>query len=113
MIVLSAFALGNVHLMLLSVSASPTTRRQARAWSAATTPTIGWEGNRLLDSTTIINPFMGAGALQSVIDDFQRGRARHRKAGYIGGGAVSCSSTGGRPIQFHPVPHGTPRWGSD
>ncbi|TIS95743.1 MAG: GMC family oxidoreductase, partial [Mesorhizobium sp.] len=33
--------------------------------------------------------------------------------GYIGGGGISCSNSGARPIQSHPTPHGTPRWGSD
>jgi len=55
-----------------------------------------------------INPFMAPRA-ESVIDDFNGGALDIGKAGYIGGGAGELLVDGGRPIQFHPVPHGTPR----
>ncbi len=61
---------------------------------------------------TIINPFMGAGALGMIIDDFQGDVFDHGPHGFIGGGYIGVTPTGGRPIQFHPVPTGTPRWGS-
>ena len=38
------------------------------------------------DETTWMNPFMAAGALGMVIDDFNTGSFDHGKEGFIGGG---------------------------
>jgi gluconate 2-dehydrogenase alpha chain len=46
-----------------------------------------------------------------VIDDFNGDNFDHGKEGFVGGGGISVSSTGGRPIEFRPVPIGTPPWG--
>ena len=59
-----------------------------------------------------MNQFMGAGALGMCMDDFNGDSYDFEKAGYIGGGGISCASSGARPVQFHPTPRGTPRWGS-
>src|SRR2546427_8671099 len=37
----------------------------------------------------------------------------HTALGFIGGGWIGAASAGGRPIDFRPVPSGTPRWGSE
>jgi len=55
---------------------------------------------------------MGAGALGMIIDDFQGDVFDHGSLGFIGGGYIGVTPTGGRPIQYRPVPSGTPRWGS-
>ncbi|UDL90431.1 hypothetical protein LGH82_03425 [Mesorhizobium sp. PAMC28654] len=60
-----------------------------------------------------MNSFMGAGALGTTMDDFNGDNYDFEKAGYIGGGGISCSNSGARPIQSHPTPHGTPSWGSE
>ncbi|HEV7346216.1 MAG TPA: GMC family oxidoreductase [Devosia sp.] len=60
-----------------------------------------------------INPFMGAGALGTAIDDFNNGSMDHSGLGFIGGGYVAAYQTNGRPIKYHPVPSGTPRWGAE
>jgi gluconate 2-dehydrogenase alpha chain len=64
------------------------------------------------DGQKRINPFMGAGALGTAIDDFNNGSLDHSGLGFIGGGYVSANQTNGRPIKYHPVPDGTPRWGA-
>src|SRR6202012_6143925 len=56
-------------------------------------------------------PFMGAGALCTGIDDYNGDNFDHSGLDFIGGGVVLQSQSGGRPIQFHPTPRGTPRWG--
>src|SRR3546814_4156570 len=58
-----------------------------------------------------INPFMGAGALGTSIDDFNGDNFDHADLGFVGGAYIAAYTTGGRPIQHHPVPDGTPRWG--
>ncbi|MET0795168.1 MAG: GMC family oxidoreductase, partial [Polyangiaceae bacterium] len=59
-----------------------------------------------------INPFMGAGALAMNIDDFNGDNFDHSGLGFFGGAWISAGNSGGRPIAHHPVPPGTPRWGS-
>jgi gluconate 2-dehydrogenase alpha chain len=58
------------------------------------------------------NPFMGAGALYTGMDDFNGDNFDHTGQAFVGGGNMFVGSSGSRPIQSHPVPKGTPRWGS-
>ena len=58
------------------------------------------------------NPFMGAGALASAIDDFNGDTFDHSKLDFVGGASISCGDSNGRPIGSRPTPPGTPRWGS-
>jgi gluconate 2-dehydrogenase alpha chain len=46
------------------------------------------------------------------LDDFNGDNFDHRNLGFIGGADIGQSITGGRPVQFHPVPKGTPAFGS-
>ena len=112
LVVLSAYALGNVALMLWSGIGKPydpvtNTGVIGRnyAYQASSGATL------FFDEKTYINSFMGAGALGVNIDDFNAGNYDFAKAGYIGGGGIGASTSGGRPIQSRPVPAGTPRWG--
>jgi gluconate 2-dehydrogenase alpha chain len=114
LVVLCAYALGNVHLMLLSGIGkpyNPTTGDGVVGRNYAYQ--IGSGAIVFFDQKTWINPFMGAGALAVNIDDFNTGSFDHAKEGFIGGGGVSTPSSGGRPIGFHPVPPGTPAWGAE
>ena len=56
----------------------------------------------------VINPFMASGASGTVIDDFAGDNFDHKGLGFVGGGYISATMTGGRPIEFHPTPPGTP-----
>jgi gluconate 2-dehydrogenase alpha chain len=58
-----------------------------------------------------INPFMGAGAPGTAIDDFNNGSVDHYGLGFVGGAYIAAYQTTGRPIHYDPVPSGTPRWG--
>ncbi|HEY8578454.1 MAG TPA: GMC family oxidoreductase, partial [Beijerinckiaceae bacterium] len=69
--------------------------------------------NVFYDGAKRINPFMGAGALGTAIDDFNNGSMDHTGLGFVGGGYVAAYQTSGRPIYHHPTPEGTPRWGLD
>jgi gluconate 2-dehydrogenase alpha chain len=61
---------------------------------------------------TAFNPFMGAGALGTNIDDFNGDNFDHGGLGFFGGATIGVSTGGGRPIANRAVPPGTPRWGS-
>jgi gluconate 2-dehydrogenase alpha chain len=54
---------------------------------------------------------MASGASGSVIDDFAGDNFDHKGLGFVGGAYISATMTGGRPIEFHPTPPGTPSWG--
>src|SRR5665213_1812536 len=59
----------------------------------------------------ILNPFVGAGALGLMISDFNGDNFDHSGLGFIGGGYIGVLQTGARPIETHPTPDGTPKWG--
>lgn len=112
-VVLCAYGLWNVHLLLVSGIGT--------AYDPATGQgTVGRNyGYQTMSSVSVyyprdvhINPYMGAGALGTVVDDFNGDNFDHAGRGFIGGAYIACGSTGGRPILHHPVPPGTARWGS-
>ena len=113
LVFLSAYGLGNVHLMLLSGIGTPYdpasgkgTIGRAYAYQSSAA------ANGIFDAGVTTNPFMGAGALAMCMDDYNGGNFDFAKAGFIAGGMLFTSNSGARPIQYHPVPPGTPRWGS-
>ena len=58
-----------------------------------------------------VNPYIGAGALGQVIDEFNGDNFDHSGLGFIGGGYIAQWQTNGRPIESHPVPENTPKFG--
>lgn len=111
LVILCAWALNNVHLMLVSGIGKPYDPDSGQgvvgrnyAYQIVSAVTLFYENQ-------IFNPFMGSGALGMCIDDFNGDNFDHAKVGFIGGGYIICATTGGRPIQYHPVPDGIPKWG--
>jgi gluconate 2-dehydrogenase alpha chain len=111
-VVLSAFMLENVRLMLLWGIGLPYDPRTGAG-------TIGRNyAYQIVSSVNVFyddkitNPFIGAGALGMVIDEFNGDNFDHRGKGFIGGGYVGALNTGARPIETHPVPDKTPKWGA-
>jgi len=112
MIFLTSFILNNVRMLLLSGIGTPYDPATGNgnvgrnyAYQANTGATYFFE-----DKT--FNPFMGSGANGIVFDDFNGDNFDHTALGFIGGADISVNPTGGRPIQYHPVPPGTPAWGA-
>ncbi len=54
---------------------------------------------------------MASGSSGTVLNDFAADNFDHGGLGFIGGGYVGAVNSHGRPIQYHPVPPGTPGWG--
>lgn len=113
-VVLCAFAHHNPILMLLSGIGEPYdpetrtgTVGRNYTYQTMTGANVFYEGEKH------INPFMGAGALGTAIDDFNNGSFDHSGLGFIGGAYIAAYQTSGRPINHHPVPEGTPRWGAE
>ena len=114
MVILAAYGLNNVHLMMVSgigKQYDPETQKgtigKNYAYQVAGGVSLFFEDKQF-------NPFMGAGALSSRMDDFHANEDfDHGKAGFVGGGTIGAGSSGGRPIGYRPVPPGTPRWGTE
>ena len=112
LVLLTSYVFNNARLMLLSGIGKPydpkaNTGVVGRNYAYQTTSGVG-----LFFEDREFNRFMGAGSLSMVIDDFNGDNFDHSGLGFIGGGWIAASSSGSRPIESHPVPPGTPRWGS-
>jgi gluconate 2-dehydrogenase alpha chain len=112
LVLLTSYVFSNVRLMLLSGIGKPYD-------PANGTGTVGRNyayqtpsGVTLFFEDKVFNQFMGAGGLGTTIDDFDGDNFDHAGLGFIGGGFINAGSTGARPIEYHPTPQGTPRWGS-
>ena len=113
LVILSAYALSNVHLMLLSGIGKPYDPETQTgiigknyAYQGGAIVTLFFEGKSF-------NPFIATGGWGTSIDDFHTNwnfdRAPH---GFVGGAYISVGGSNGRPISYRPVPPGTPQWGS-
>jgi gluconate 2-dehydrogenase alpha chain len=113
LVLVTAFALNNARMLLLSgigkpydpVTESGVVGRNYAYQTQSYVPVFFGEDINL-------NSYMAAGASGTVIDDFSVDNFDHSKLGFIGGCYVMCGSTNARPIEFHPTPPGTPRWGA-
>jgi len=114
-VALCAYAINNVHLMLLSGIGTPydaSTQRGVVGRNYCYQP--GGGGVTLFFEDKIFNPFMATGAFGTTIDDFHADVDFDRKLmGGLGGATITVGQSNGRPIGYRPVPPGTPRWGSD
>ncbi|QKT04660.1 GMC family oxidoreductase [Ectothiorhodospiraceae bacterium 2226] len=113
LVILCAFGIHNVRLLLLSGIGEPYDPRTGegvvgRNYSYQTMSSV----DIFYPPDTHINPFMGAGALGMVIDDFNGDNFDHSELGFIGGAYIAAYTTGARPIEHHAVPEDTPRWGA-
>lgn len=112
-VILCAYALNNVHLMLLSEIGTPydplTQTGVIGKNYCYQLVTRAW----LFFEDRIFNPFMAAGGLGAVIDDFNANNEFDSGAhGYIGGFIAGAGHASGAPIKYRPVPRDTPLWGT-
>jgi gluconate 2-dehydrogenase alpha chain len=113
-VLLCAYALNNVHLMLLSGIGQPYD-------PAAQTGVIGRNycyqtglGATLFFDNRRFNPFMASGGTNVTFDDFNVNWAFDRgPPGFVGGYNVSAAHNTGAPISYRPLPRGTPQWGTE
>lgn len=113
LVLVTTFALNNIRMLLLSgigTPYDPVTEKGVVGRNYAY-QTVGFVPV-FLGKDVRLNPFMAAGASGTVIDNFSGDNMDHSGLNFIGGCYITCGSTGGRPIEFHPTPPGTPKWGS-
>lgn len=113
MVVLSAYILHNVRLLLVSGIGRPYDPVTGQGVVGRNYAYQVTSGVKVFFDDKILNPFVGAGALGMAIDDFNGDNFDHSGLGFIGGGYIALWTTGARPIETHPTPDGTPKWGSD
>jgi gluconate 2-dehydrogenase alpha chain len=110
---LCAYALNNVHLLLLSGIGAPydpvaQTGVVGRnyCYQTGTGATLFFDGRRF-------NPFMSSGGTNVTCDDFNVNwdfdRGPH---GFVGAYNLSSGHNTGAPIAYRPLPRGTPQWGT-
>ncbi len=112
MVLLCAYAINNVHLMLLSEVGRPYD-------PAAQTGVVGKNycyqtgvGTTLFFEGRHFNPFMSAGGSNATIDDFNINWGFDRGPhGFVGAYNVGGGFNTALPIGYRPVPRGTPQWG--
>jgi gluconate 2-dehydrogenase alpha chain len=113
LVVLASYTLSNTRLMLLSGIGEPydpATGRGVVGRNYSYQPT----GNvQLFFDDRALNSFIGGGGQGVAIDEFNADNFDHGGLDFIGGAYVQAMSHGATPIRSHPVPPGTPRWGSD
>ncbi|AMN39474.1 GMC family oxidoreductase [Rhodoplanes sp. Z2-YC6860] len=112
-VLLCAYAINNVHLMLLSGTGQPYDPAAQTGvvgknycYQNGVSATLFFEGK-------YFNPFISAGGSNATIDDFNINWAFDRGPhNFIGGYNVAGGFNTALPIGFRPVPRGTPQWGT-
>ena len=112
LIVMCAYITHNVRLLLLSGIGKPYDPVSGQGIIGKNYAYQITSSVNAFFSDKILNPFIGAGAHGMICDEWNGDNFDHAGLGFIGGGYVGVVQTGARPIETHPVPTGTPAWGS-
>lgn len=112
LVLVTAFALNNVRLLLLSEIGKPYDP-QTETGTVGRNYAYQTMGDAYIyyDESVNINPFMASGANGVLIDEFSGDNFDHGPHKFAGGAYIGSINTNGRPIEFHPTPPGTPSWG--
>ncbi|MFC3677170.1 GMC family oxidoreductase [Ferrovibrio xuzhouensis] len=112
LVILCAYGLHNTRLLLLSGIGQPYDPATGKGVVGKNYAYQITSSVNVFYDDKVFNPFIGAGALGIAVDDFNGDNFDHGGKGFIGGGYLALWTTSGRPIETHPTPQGTPRWGS-
>jgi len=114
MVLLTAYAINNVHLMLLSGIGTPYDPVSQTGvigknycYQTGAGATLFFEGRNF-------NPFINAGGSNATIDDFNINAEFDRSPfGFVGGYSIGAGFNTALPIGYRPVPRGTAQWGTE
>ena len=112
MVLLCAYAINNVHLMLLSGIGEPYDPATQKGVIGKNYCYQTGVNARLFFEDKYFHPFMGAGGSNVTIDDFNINWGFDRGPhGFVGAYNVGSGFNTALPIGYRPVPAGTPQWG--
>ena len=112
-VILSAFVMGNTHMMLYSGIGEPYDPKTGRGL-VGKNYCYQFEANgTAFFEDKIMSPFMGSPGDRVAFDDFNGENFDHSGLGFFGGGYIVGGSGSAPPIGGRDVPEGTPSWGSE
>src|ERR1700710_1192311 len=111
-VLVCAYSLFNVRLLLLSGIGKPYDPATGEGVVGRNYAYQTGSGSTAFFEDAKFNPFAAAGSLGVATDDYNSDNFDHAPHGFVGGASITSAHTNGRPIQYHPVPRGTPAWGS-
>jgi gluconate 2-dehydrogenase alpha chain len=113
LVVLSAYVFGNISLMFHSGIGEPYDPVTGKGVLGKNyCYQLSRMGVSMFFKDKEFNPFMGAPGASMALDDVDGDNFDHSGLGFLGGARMACGHGEGRPINYRPVPPGTPRWGS-
>jgi gluconate 2-dehydrogenase alpha chain len=113
LVVLSAYVFGNISLMFHSGIGEPYDPVSGKGVLGKNyCYQLSRMGVTMFFKDKEFNPFMGAPGSAMALDDVDGDNFDHSGLGFLGGSRMACGHGEGRPINYRPVPPGTPRWGS-
>ncbi|GKQ50389.1 GMC family oxidoreductase [Bradyrhizobium sp. Ce-3] len=112
LVLVCAFSLFNVRLLLLSGIGKPYDPATGEGVVGRNYAYQTGSGASAFFEDAKFNPFAAAGSLGVALDDYNSDNFDHGPHGFVGGASITSAHTNGRPIRYHPVPPGTPAWGS-
>jgi gluconate 2-dehydrogenase alpha chain len=112
LVLICAFAFNNVHMMLISGIGRPYDPNTRKGTVGRNYAYQTYSSIQLFFDDKIFNPFIGSGALGQTADDFNGDNFDHGRLNFVGGAAITCQPTNGRPLAHLPVPPGAPRGGA-
>jgi len=112
LVLVCAYSLFNVRLLLLSGIGKPYDPATGEGVVGRNYAYQTGSGATGFFDDAKFNPFAAAGSLGVALDDYNSDNFDHGPHGFVGGASITSAHTNGRPIRYHPVPPGTPSWGS-
>ncbi len=113
MVLLTAYAINNVHMMLLSGIGEPYDPVSQKGVIGKNYCYQNGASATLFFESSHFNPFINAGGSTMNFDDFNINPNFDRaKLGFVGGFNVGSGFNTNLPIGYRPVPAGTPTWGT-
>lgn len=114
MVILAAYGLNNAALLMWSGIGEVYDPRTGEGLVGKNYCYQTGTGATLFFEDKFFNPFMATGSWGQNIDDFNTNWEFDRRPhDYVGGSTIAAGGTNGRPIEYRPLPAGTPRWGSE
>ena len=112
LVILCAYAIHNVHLMLISGIGQPYNPHTGDGVVGKNYSYQMNGGVSLFFKDEHFNWFIGNGSNGMVIDDFGINNIDYAKEGFIGGSYISSGTYNGQPLRSMRLPEGTPSWGA-